>query len=403
MHEPLDARLDTLPALVTARLAQDLCQLFARWGDVGSCLDGICRSLFEHVPGAIGSAAYLREDQKEIIRISCMPPSSMDNSLSQEEIQGAMHEASRKAHEVVVTDIADDSIVCALRAPHKEHETIDVLIHLRVSDTCQRDGAVSSLTFAGQMVSRALYCLKGLEDDMEARAQKRLEGLRSEILATLSHEMRTPLAAVKGYVTALLRDDVTWDDETRTEFLQVISDESDKLERMIKNILDMTAAETGTLLVEKRPILLPRLASEVVSKMTIGKPQHRFLLNFKPDFPVIEGDPMAIEQVLYNLLDNAAKYSRQGSLVVITGRANQNSVVISVADQGRGISPEHLNRLFEKYFRVKSGGGGVGLGLPIARQIVEQHGGSIWAESTVGKGTTVYFTLPIYASGKDAQ
>jgi signal transduction histidine kinase len=105
--------------------------------------------------------------------------------------------------------------------------------------------------------------------------------------------------------------------------------------------------------------------------------------------------------VFYNLLDNSVKYSQPGSLIVVTGRVSGDTVTVSVADQGQGISPEHLNRLFEKYFRVKHGEGGVGLGLPIARQIIEQHGGRIWAESVLGKGTTVTFTLPLEPQGKD--
>ncbi|MCK4451681.1 MAG: PAS domain-containing sensor histidine kinase, partial [Anaerolineae bacterium] len=110
-------------------------------------------------------------------------------------------------------------------------------------------------------------------------------------------------------------------------------------------------------------------------------------------------DPHRIEQVLRNLLDNAIKYSLQGGLVVVRGEVREDEVVISVADQGVGIAPEHLNRLFEKFFRIKSALGrhvvGSGLGLPIARTIVESQGGRIWAESQVGQGSTFYFTLPL--------
>jgi signal transduction histidine kinase len=113
---------------------------------------------------------------------------------------------------------------------------------------------------------------------------------------------------------------------------------------------------------------------------------------------VADADAGRIRRVLYNLLDNAVKYSPDGGLVVVRGEVSDNEITISVADQGHGIAPEHLNRLFERFFRVKFASGrhvvGSGLGLPIARNIVEAHGGRIWAESKLGEGTTVSFTLP---------
>jgi signal transduction histidine kinase len=112
----------------------------------------------------------------------------------------------------------------------------------------------------------------------------------------------------------------------------------------------------------------------------------------------VYADPRRIEQVLRNLLDNAVKYSPAGGLVVARGQATDDEVIVSVADEGVGIAPEHLNRLFEKFFRVKSPLNqqvrGSGLGLPVSRTIVENHGGRIWAESELGKGTTIYFSLP---------
>jgi signal transduction histidine kinase len=122
------------------------------------------------------------------------------------------------------------------------------------------------------------------------------------------------------------------------------------------------------------------------------------MVDFPSPFPIVDADPQRVTQVLRNLLDNAVKYSPNGGLVVVRGEAGETEIVLSVADQGEGIAPEHLNRLFEKFFRIKSGLGrhvvGTGLGLPIARTIVETHGGRIWAESQLGQGTTFYFTIP---------
>jgi two-component system sensor histidine kinase VicK len=119
----------------------------------------------------------------------------------------------------------------------------------------------------------------------------------------------------------------------------------------------------------------------------------------------VDADPDRVAQVLRNILDNAVKYSPEGGLVFVRSRVHEDEVVMSVADQGVGLAPEHLNRLFEKFFRVDSGLGrhvvGSGLGLPIAQTIVESHGGRIWAESQLGQGTTLFFTLPLTASNRE--
>jgi len=236
----------------------------------------------------------------------------------------------------------------------------------------------------------------------ELRATQALEEanrLKAELISTLAHEMRTPLASIKGYSTALLMEEVTFDSETQREFLQTIDKECDILQDLIHDLLESSIIDAGFLRLEPQPVMLPRLAKRVTDDVARRTQQHRFLIDFPGDFPIVDADPHRIGQVLRNLLDNAVKYSPQGGLVVVRGEVHEDEVVVSVADQGVGIAPEHLNRLFEKFFRVESGLGrhvvGSGLGLPIAHTIVESHGGRIWAESQVGQGSTFYFTLPL--------
>jgi two-component system sensor histidine kinase VicK len=221
---------------------------------------------------------------------------------------------------------------------------------------------------------------------------------QDDVLAALSHDLRTPLASIKGYSTALLLDEVKWDDDTALEYLEIISQESDHLGEIIADLLEASKIDAGKAELEKQPVLLPRLAQGVVDEIERRAPQHRFLVSFAERFPVVDADPVAMRRVLFNLLDNAVKYSA-GGLVVVRGWQRREDVVVSVADQGQGISPEHLNRLFERFFRVDFVGGrrvpGSGLGLPIAREIVEQHAGRIWAESKPGEGSTLFFTLPL--------
>jgi signal transduction histidine kinase len=173
------------------------------------------------------------------------------------------------------------------------------------------------------------------------------------------------------------------------------------LQELIHDLLESSIIDAGLLRLEPQPVRLPLLAKRVTDDIALRSQKHRFLTDFAEPFPIVDADPNRIEQVLRNLLDNAMKYSPEGGLVVVRGEPHENGeeVIISVADQGVGIAPEHLNRLFEKFFRVASPLGrhvvGSGLGLPIARTIVEAHGGRIWAESQLDQGSTLYFTLPL--------
>ena len=236
----------------------------------------------------------------------------------------------------------------------------------------------------------------------ELRATQALEEanrLKSELISTLAHEMRTPLTSIKGYSTALLMEETTFSPETQQEFLQIIDEECDVLQDLIHDLLESSIIDAGLLRLEPQPVMLPRLAKSLTDDIANHSQKHRFLVDFPSRFPIVDADPQRITQVLRNLLDNAVKYSPQGGLVVVRGEVREDEVVISVADQGVGIAPEHLNRLFEKFFRAETGLGrhvvGSGLGLPIAQTIVESHGGRIWAESQLGQGTTLYFTLPL--------
>ena len=239
-----------------------------------------------------------------------------------------------------------------------------------------------------------------LREELQAvQALEEANRLKAELISTLAHEMRTPLTSIKGYSTALLMDDVTFGPESQQEFLRIIDDECDVLQDLIHDLLESSIIDAGLLKLEPQPVRLPRLAQSVIDDIAHRAQTHRFLVDFPSDFPIVDADANRVGLVLRNLLDNAVKYSPDGGLVVVRGELREDEVVTGVADQGIGIAPEHLNRLFERFFRVRSGLGdrvvGSGLGLPISRTIVESHGGQIWAESQLGEGTTLYFTLPL--------
>lgn len=280
----------------------------------------------------------------------------------------------------------------------------DAKVGVLLLENLRQPGSFSraELTFLTPVVDLLAMSIENarLREELEVvRSQDEANRLKAEVISTLAHELRTPLTSIKGYSTALLMEEVTFAPETQREFLKIIDEECDILQDLIHDLLESSMIDAGFLRLETQPVRLPRLTREVVGDFAHVGGEHRFVVDFAADFPLVDADPHRIRQVLRNLVDNAVKYSPDGGLVMVRGTVTDQEVVVSVADQGLGIAPEHLNRLFEKFFRVKSGLGrhvaGTGLGLPIARAIVASHGGRIWAESQVGQGTTLSFTIPL--------
>ena len=266
------------------------------------------------------------------------------------------------------------------------------------------DGDLGFVRRVADLLSLAIENARLREELHGIQALSEANRLKAELISTLAHEMRTPLTSIKGYSTALLLEEGTFSPQTQREFLQIIDEECDTLQDLIHDILESSIIDAGLLKLEIQPVLLPRLVQGVVDDMAHRTDKHRFMVDLLGQFPIVDADPERITQVLRNLLDNAVKYSPDGGLIIVRAEAQSDEVVISVADQGLGIAPEHLHRLFEKYFRAKTGLAqhvvGSGLGLPISHAIVESHGGRIWAESVVGQGSTFYFTLPLRRAGQ---
>ena len=238
----------------------------------------------------------------------------------------------------------------------------------------------------------------------EARALHEADRLRSQFISSVSHELRTPLTLIKGYSTSLLRQDVSWDKETRQEFLQIIDEKTDELRDLIDKLLQSAKLEAGALKLEKEPVLIPRLAQKIVEEVASRAKKHKFTLKSAPSFPVVEADVRCMEQVMRNLVENAIKYSPEGGEIVITGEVKDGKILVSVSDEGVGIPAEHRDRVFERFYRVNSpltrGTHGSGLGLSITKGHVEAHGGKVWLESKTGKGSKFFFSLPL-DQGKD--
>jgi K+-sensing histidine kinase KdpD len=239
-----------------------------------------------------------------------------------------------------------------------------------------------------------------LETRTEAeRKIQQVDRLRTEVLGTLSHELRLPLATIRGYATALMLEEVNWSEEKKLEFLRQIENACDDMDGMLKSILDSSLISVDQLELECQPLRLRHIANEIAGEIEHRSSSHHAVVDFPVDFPLISGDLRWIRQVFRNLIDNAIKYSPDGGLIVIRGEVRKDDVTVTISDQGVGISPEHLIPLFEKYFRVRSAATmhipGTGLGLPIARAIIEAHCGHIWINSRLDEGTTISFSLPL--------
>jgi signal transduction histidine kinase len=207
-----------------------------------------------------------------------------------------------------------------------------------------------------------------------------------------------PLTAIKGYSSALILEEVEWSEEKRSQFLHLINEECDTIQMILTEMLDSSLVDRDQLSIERQPIRIFQLANDVVSEIQLQTENHHFVVDIGHDFPIVEGDQLWIKQVFRNLVDNAVKYSPDGGLIIIRGEVRSEDIVIRIADQGIGISPEDLLPLFDKYYRVlpldSSNIPGLGLGLPIARTVIEAHGGRIWVDSKEGQGTIISFTLP---------
>jgi len=222
--------------------------------------------------------------------------------------------------------------------------------------------------------------------------------IKSTFVSVISHELKTPVALIQGYAETLLRRDARWDPQTRQESLEVILEEADRLHHLIDNLLDASRLEAGKLPLEKEPVALDALAQRVAERFRTQTDRHDIEVRLPTDFPVVEGDPTRLEQVLNNLLSNAIKYSPEGGLIQITGRSTDDEVVLTVTDQGVGIPFEEQPHIFESFFRgsreYQQQTAGAGLGLYLAKAIVDAHGGQIWVESNPGEGAAFSFALP---------
>jgi two-component system, OmpR family, phosphate regulon sensor histidine kinase PhoR len=228
---------------------------------------------------------------------------------------------------------------------------------------------------------------------------KQLENARQEFVANVSHELRTPLSLIKGYVETLL-DGARDNPEVATRFLQTIDRNAERLRLLIEDLLTISELESGRVQLKLCAVALPPLVAKVLEDFR-GRATAKSvtLVNQAPNLPV-RADPDRLEQVLGNLVDNAIKYGRTSGTVTVGGRGlDARQVEVFIQDDGPGIPPEALERVFERFYRVDKARsreqGGTGLGLAIVKHLVQCHGGRVWATSEPGRGAAFHFVLPV--------
>jgi two-component system sensor histidine kinase KdpD len=229
------------------------------------------------------------------------------------------------------------------------------------------------------------------------------ERLRNMLLSSISHDLRTPLAAITGAASSLLEGADLLDAAASHELKETIYEEADRLTRLVTNLLDMTRLEAGVQ-ARKEWHALEDVLSAALSRLERRLHGRPVIARLPEDLPLVPLDDVLIEQVFINLIENALKYTPPGSPLEVTARAGDDEVTVEIADDGPGLAPGDEERAFEKFYRGSvAGAGGAGLGLAICRGIVLAHGGRIWAENRPRGGAVFRFTLPIDASRKDAE
>ncbi len=254
-------------------------------------------------------------------------------------------------------------------------------------------------TFASQ---GALALERARLAQAESRAQvlEESDQLKSAILSSVSHELRTPLSTIKAAASSLRGKEVNWDSPARTELVAAIDDEADHLNMLVGNLLDMSRIESGALKPKREWNILPEIIGSVLTRMKHLTVEHKLKIDVPESLPLIPVDYVQMEQVFTNLVSNSLKYAPANTMVNIRAQVEGETVHVQVNNQGPQVPSEHLERIFDKFYRITAADRvtGTGLGLSICKGIIEAHGGRIWAEN-VSDGLAFNFTLPLTWDG----
>ncbi|HEU5384005.1 MAG TPA: ATP-binding protein [Ktedonobacteraceae bacterium] len=270
----------------------------------------------------------------------------------------------------------------------------------RLGSESDRSDSTSTLfrAFLDQTVS-LIEQARLRRESSQVEILQRTDALRAALLSSVSHDLRTPLTSIKAAASSLLQRDIHWSDEERQSFMQAIERETDRLNRLVENLLDLSRIESGALTPEKEWHQIDALLHDVLGRMEPLLQGREVKLDLPAEAPPVELDYLMMDQVLTNLLENALRYTPAGSPIEVTLLTSATEVMLSVSDHGPGIPQNDLERIFDKFYRVMGQTrqtSGTGVGLSVCRGLVEAHGGRIWAENRRSGGAVFRFTLPLH-------
>ena len=254
-------------------------------------------------------------------------------------------------------------------------------------------------TFASQG-ALALERARLAQAESRARVLEESDHLKSILLSSVSHELRTPLSTIKAAASSLRSNEVSWDSAARPELIAAIDDEADHLNMLVGNLLDMSRIESGALKPKREWNILPEIVGSVLERMKHLAGEHRIEVDVPENLPLVPVDYVQMEQVFTNLVSNSVKYAPEETIIRLRAFVEGESIHVLVSNQGPQVPREHLERIFDKFFRITAADRvtGTGLGLSICKGIIEAHGGRIWAENMTD-GLAFNFTLPLIWEG----
>jgi PAS domain S-box-containing protein len=320
-------------------------------------------------------------------------------------VEGVRQEGFVRGHETTCRDVTGQQITAELTATHLTDEAgqeLAISVILRdVTERQRREKEIQRLnaSLREQVAERTRELAEKVEELGRANAElQKLDRVRSEFVSLVSHQLRAPLTNMYG---ALEHIEVNCPamDATCVRMIPILNQQVERLDRLVRDVLNMTRIESGALVVEPEPISLLPIVQQAVAQVRTRTAERPFRLPTKPGLPLVFADRDQVVEILINLLDNADKYSPPGKEVVIDMRADQTEVTLSIRDFGPGLSPADLDRVFEKFHRTDGSDSqavyGYGLGLYICRRLVDAQGGRIWAENHSNGGAVFSFALPV--------
>lgn len=344
------------------------------------------RAIIEHMPGAVtireapGGRLLAANDQaRALLGVATLPAGG-----------GAEIAADFRPERPSGQAFAPDEIP-TMRALNEGVEIVDEELVVRDAAGQRVHYAVSAIPVR-DVVGKVTAVVSLIRDVTEAREA---EQLKDDFLSLISHELRTPLTTIQGTASMLLSGGDDLPKEARDALRMDLINESERLSRMLKNMLALSAYQAGRLHVERDPFLIQPLLRQVAREVEARHAGHRARVVVPPGLPPAEGDEELMMQAVRNLAENAAKYSPGGGAITLGAATHGAEIVVSVSDEGPGIPADQQERIFQRFHRASTGTQGMGLGLYLCQRLVEAHGGRIWVESRPGEGATFRFTLPV--------